>query len=64
MIKSEYILEPWVNHILQNPLLTSDKCLEMWAVILQCLFVALGAIGLTVLPQLLLLLGKCLPELG
>ncbi len=33
-IKSEYILEPWVNHILQNPLLTSDKCLEMWAVIL------------------------------
>lgn len=33
VIVSEYILEPWVNHILQNSLLTPDKCLEMWAVI-------------------------------
>ena len=31
VIITEYILEPWVNHILQNSLLAPNKCLEMWA---------------------------------
>lgn len=42
VIKSEYNLEPWVNHILRNPLLIADKSPEMWAAILEFLFGALG----------------------